>query len=138
MARYVGGAVMTAVAAGIVAKVASVKLDAGHPGAEALAIGFGRACLVLAVFSACGILLAWKVGRDVPRPHTIDFAAAAAATSHTLPQAGSRPSDEDDRDQDGPDEHGPDQHGPDQHGPDQHGPDQHGPDQDRPHQDGPD
>ncbi|NMO90936.1 MFS transporter [Actinomycetospora sp. TBRC 11914] len=95
MARYVGGAVMTAVAAGIVARVASGKVDAGAPGADALATGFGHACLVLAIFSAFGILLAWRVGRDVRRPHAIDLAAAAASTTHTLPQAGARPPDRD-------------------------------------------
>lgn len=86
MARYVGGAVMTAVVAGIVTRVASAKVDAGAAGAEALAAGFGRACLVLAVFSACGIVLGILVARRTPRPRAVDLAAAAAATVHTLPR----------------------------------------------------
>ncbi|GAA4783401.1 MFS transporter [Actinomycetospora chlora] len=89
MARYVGGAVLTAVVAGIVTRVASAKLDAGAAGAEALAAGFGRACLVLAVFSASGILLGWLVARRARRPGVADLAAAAASTVHTLPPVGS-------------------------------------------------
>jgi MFS family permease len=85
MARYVGGAVMTAVVAGIVTRVASAKLGAGQAGADALAAGFGRACLVLAVFSACGILLGWLVARRTRRPGVVDLAAAAASTVLTLP-----------------------------------------------------
>ncbi|PVZ13053.1 MFS transporter [Actinomycetospora cinnamomea] len=93
MARYVGGAVMTAVVAGIVARVAMTKVDAGQAGAEALAAGFGRACLVLAVFSACGILLGWLVARRTRRPGVADLAAAAASTIHTLPPGPHRPAE---------------------------------------------
>ncbi len=95
MARYVGGAVMTAVVAGIVARVAMTKVSAGLAGADALAAGFGRACLVLAVFSACGIVLGLLVARRIRRPRVSDLAAAAASTIYTLPPRGDDESDED-------------------------------------------
>ncbi|MFR9806702.1 MFS transporter [Pseudonocardia sp. RS010] len=88
MARYVGGAVMTAVAAGIVARVSMVKAEAGQAGADALAAGFARACLVLAIFSAFGIPLGWLVARRTRRPRASDLAAASASTIYTLPPRG--------------------------------------------------
>jgi EmrB/QacA subfamily drug resistance transporter len=98
MARYVGGAVMTAVAAGIVARVSMVKVGAGLAGAVALAAGFARACLVLAVFSACGIPLGWLVARRTRRPHVSDLAAASASTIYTLPPPGEGESDDEKND----------------------------------------
>ncbi len=87
MARYVGGAVVTAVVAGI---YASASIDPPAPGAapgDALATGLAQASVVLAVFSAAGIVLAFLVARRPPAPHAVDYAAAAASTTHTLPVA---------------------------------------------------
>ena len=87
MARYVGGAVMTAIVAGIYAST-NVDLQAtGSAAAEGLAAGLSHASIALAVFSALGIVLALLVARRPPAPHAVDYAAAAASTAHTLPIA---------------------------------------------------
>ncbi len=85
MARYVGGAVLTAVAAGIYASVTASHVASGADQAAALAAGFSRSSIALAVFSAVGILLGLLVARRTPRPQAIHYAAAAAATAHTVP-----------------------------------------------------
>ena len=85
MARYVGGAVMTAVVAGIYASVTAARTVSGAGSAEALAGGLSRACIALAIFCALGIPLARRVARRTHPPRAVDLAAAAAATSHTLP-----------------------------------------------------
>ena len=85
MARYVGGAVMTAVVAGIYASVTAARTVSGAGSAEALAGGLSRACIALAIFCALGIPLARRVARRTNPPRPVDLAAAAAATSHTLP-----------------------------------------------------
>jgi sugar phosphate permease len=87
MARYVGGAVMTAVVAGIYASVSAARAVTGAGSAEALATGLSRACIALAIFCALGIPLARRVARRTHPPRPVDLAAAAAATSHTLPIA---------------------------------------------------
>jgi MFS family permease len=87
MARYVGGAVMTAVVAGIYASVTASRTVTGAGSAEALTTGLSRACIVLAIFCALGIPLARRVARRTHPPRPVDLAAAAAATSHTLPIA---------------------------------------------------
>lgn len=87
MARYVGGAVMTAVVAGIYASVTAARTATGGASAEALAAGLSRASIALAIFCALGIPLARRVARRTHPPRPIDLAAAAAATSHTLPVA---------------------------------------------------
>lgn len=85
MARYVGGAVMTAIVAGIYTST-NVGLQAtGSAAADALASGLSRASIALAVLSAAGIALAVLAGRRPPSPHALDYAAAAASTAHTLP-----------------------------------------------------
>lgn len=89
MARYVGGAVMTAVVAGIDARVATNRA-ASAAQADALAAGFSQASIALAVFSAVGVVLALLVARRPAKPRLIDYAAASAGTAHTLP-AGQRP-----------------------------------------------
>ncbi|MCD2195428.1 MFS transporter [Actinomycetospora endophytica] len=87
MARYVGGAVMTAVVAGIYAST-NVGLQAtGGAAADALAAGLSHASIALAIFSAAGIALAVLARRRPPKPDAVDYAAAAASTAHTLPVA---------------------------------------------------
>jgi EmrB/QacA subfamily drug resistance transporter len=85
MARYVGGAVLTAVVAGIYAAVSAKHAVTGGAPAAALATGFSRSSIALAIFSAAGIALGTLVARRTPAPRTIHYAAAAAATSHTMP-----------------------------------------------------
>jgi EmrB/QacA subfamily drug resistance transporter len=87
MARYVGGAVMTAVVAGVYSNVITARSTEGTPHAEALAAGFSRGCITLAIFSASSIVFAVFAARRPNRPRTIDYAAAAASTSLTLPVA---------------------------------------------------
>jgi EmrB/QacA subfamily drug resistance transporter len=86
MARYVGGAVMTAVVAGIYASVGAERTAGGAAPADALATGLSRASIALAIFCVIGVPLARRVARR-PRPRAVDLAAAAAAASHTLPVA---------------------------------------------------
>lgn len=89
MARYVGAAVATAVAATVYASVDSGRQAAGAAPADALARGLGAAAWVMAVLSALGILLAVvaiRRQRAVARGTTLrDAAAAAAAHLITLP-----------------------------------------------------
>jgi len=87
MARYVGGAVMTAVVASIYSNVITARSTEGASHADALAAGFSRGCIALAIFSASSIVFAVFAAHRPNRPHTIDYAAAAASTSHTLPVA---------------------------------------------------
>ncbi|HEY2221465.1 MFS transporter [Actinomycetospora sp.] len=87
MARYVGGAVMTAVVAGIYTTGIADATAEGVPHADALATGFSEACIALAIFAASTIVFAVIAARRPQRPHVVDFAAAAASTTHTLPVA---------------------------------------------------
>jgi hypothetical protein len=85
MARYVGAAVMTAVVAAIYGTISADRVAAGEPTADALAAGFARAALVLAVVSAAGVALAALAARHrPPTAERIDQAAAAAAAAHTF------------------------------------------------------
>jgi MFS family permease len=78
MARYVGAAVMVAVAAALYAST-------GTADADALASGFGRASVSLTAVSAIGVVIALLAARHrMHRPRTVDYAAAAATTSHTV------------------------------------------------------
>ena len=87
MARYVGAAVMTSVAAAMYSSVSSDRIAAGEVPDDALATAFGRVALVLAIVSALGIPLAMTAGRHrVPKPERIDYVVAAASHSHTLPR----------------------------------------------------
>ena len=86
MARYVGAAVMTAVAAAVYANVSAGRIDDGDARADALATGFGAVAIVMAVVSAAGIALALLAARHrPPAPMGIDVAAAASASAHTVP-----------------------------------------------------
>ena len=86
MARYVGAAVATALAASIYGSVIASKTAAGAQMSQALADGLGRASWVMAVFSAVGVVMAVVMGRHRSAEGTLqDAAASAAAVSHTLP-----------------------------------------------------
>ncbi|WP_010697048.1 MFS transporter [Saccharopolyspora spinosa] len=85
MARYVGGAVMTAVVAGIYAKAAVRSENAGAAIADSLAAGLSRASIALAAFAAAGVVLALLVARRPAMPRLGDYATATASTTHTLP-----------------------------------------------------
>jgi MFS family permease len=86
MARYIGAAVATALAASIYGSVIASKTAAGAEAAAALADGLGRASWVMAVFSAAGVAMAVVMGRHRSAQGTVhDAAASAAAVSHTLP-----------------------------------------------------
>ncbi len=92
MARYVGGAVMTAVAAGIYSNIAAARAAGGAAADEALADGFGAASLALAIFCAAGIALGVLAGRRARRRATFgEYAAAAAGAVHTIPAQPSPP-----------------------------------------------
>ncbi|MGH1565410.1 MFS transporter [Mumia sp. DW29H23] len=86
MARYVGAAVFTAVAATVNAAVIVNRTDAGHTNGEALASGLAAASWVMAGLSFAGVLLGVVMKRHREARGTLDDAAAsAAAPLHTLP-----------------------------------------------------
>jgi MFS family permease len=58
MARYVGGAVATALAATIYSSVIASRTAVGKPASDALSVGLGTASWVMAAFSAAGVLMA--------------------------------------------------------------------------------
>jgi EmrB/QacA subfamily drug resistance transporter len=87
MARYVGAAVFTAVAAAVYGGTTTSKIADGHAPADALASGFERVAIVMAILSALGIPLALAAKRmHSPKPQMVDYAAAAIAHQHTLPR----------------------------------------------------
>jgi MFS family permease len=88
MARYVGAAVMTSVVAAVYGSVSADRLEAGKAPGDALAAGFSRVALVMAILSALGIPLALLMGRhQSAKPDAaIDYAVAAASNSHTMPR----------------------------------------------------
>jgi hypothetical protein len=87
MARYIGAAVFTAIAATIYSGVSTRQLDSGAGQADALASGLGVASWVMAFFSALGILLALLVARHRPATGAgfNEAASSAAAVAHTVP-----------------------------------------------------
>jgi MFS family permease len=85
MARYVGGAVLTAVVAGLYARLATGDPAGGAAPSESLASALAGASTALAVVSALGIVLAMLVARRTARPRLGDYAAATTATIHTIP-----------------------------------------------------
>ena len=86
MARYVGAAVATALAATIYGAVIGDRAAEGQPPGDALASGLAAASWVMAVFSFAGVLMAVVMGRHRASRGTLhDAAAAAAAGTHTLP-----------------------------------------------------
>ena len=86
MARYVGAAVATALAATIYATVTADRTAAGKTPAEALSSGLALASWLMAAFSFVGVLMAFVMARHRAAKGTLqDSAAAAAAHTHTLP-----------------------------------------------------
>jgi MFS family permease len=86
MARYVGAAVAVAVIAMINNAVVNNHRADGASASDALAAGLGASALVMAIWSAAGIGLIALLARFRPaRPTASGRAAAAAATSHTIP-----------------------------------------------------
>src|SRR4051794_40303398 len=86
MARYVGAAVATALAASIYSSVTVSRTADGGSASEALSGGLATASWVMAVFSAAGVLMAVLMGRHRPPLGTLaDAAASAAAVAHTVP-----------------------------------------------------
>jgi hypothetical protein len=87
MARYVGAAVATALAATIYGSVIANQTADGAAQAGALASGLSAAAWLMAVFSFLGVLMALVMGRRYrAATGTLnDAAASAAAISHTLP-----------------------------------------------------
>jgi len=86
MARYVGAAVFTAIAATVYSSVIADKTDAGESPADALSAGLGAASWVMVAFSLAGVAMAVVMGRHQAARGTVaDSAAAAAAHTHTLP-----------------------------------------------------
>jgi EmrB/QacA subfamily drug resistance transporter len=91
MARYVGAAVATALAATIYASVTANQVDAGASKAAALASGLSSTAWVMAVFSFAGVLMAVVMGRRAraAKGTLADVAAAASAHTMTLPTTAS-------------------------------------------------
>jgi len=88
MARYVGGAVWVAAAAMIYNAVPDNQEAAGKPAADALASGLGATALLLAISCFAGTALVATLRRTrLHKMRTVDIAAAAAATHHTIPLA---------------------------------------------------
>ncbi|HEX6054430.1 MAG TPA: MFS transporter [Intrasporangium sp.] len=86
MARYVGAAVATALAASIYGSVIANQTAEGASKADALASGLGAASWVMAGFSVAGLLMAVLMGRHQTARGTVqDAASSAAAPLHTLP-----------------------------------------------------
>jgi MFS family permease len=86
MARYVGAAVATALAASIYGAVIANQTAEGASRADALSSGLGAASWVMAGFSVAGLLMAVVMGRHKTARGTVqDAASAAAAPLHTLP-----------------------------------------------------
>lgn len=91
MARYVGAAVATALAATIYSSVQANHLEDGASAGDALASGLAAASWAMAVISALGILLALVAIRrhKAAQGTTQDAAASAAAHLHTIPTSAS-------------------------------------------------
>ncbi|MGH3460628.1 MAG: MFS transporter [Kribbellaceae bacterium] len=86
MARYIGAAVATALAATIYAAVIQDRTAGGHPQSDALASGLAATSWVMAAFSFAGVVMALVIGRHrLARGTVHDAAASAAAHTHTLP-----------------------------------------------------
>jgi len=86
MARYVGGSLAVAAAATISTAVTGAHRESGASAADALAAGLSRAAVLLAIMSALGVTLALLMARHRAQPtRAVHRAAAAAATTHTMP-----------------------------------------------------
>ncbi|TCI97633.1 MFS transporter [Aeromicrobium sp. IC_218] len=86
MARYVGAAVATALAATIFDGVIEGRRGDGASAGDALASGLSAAAWTMAAISLVGVIMAVVMGRTrTPTGTLADAAASAAAISHTLP-----------------------------------------------------
>jgi hypothetical protein len=86
MARYVGAAVATALAATIYSNVSADRAEDGKAAADALTAGLQATGWMMAVISVIGVAMAVVMGRHRQASGTIqDAAASAAAHTHTLP-----------------------------------------------------
>lgn len=86
MARYVGASVVTAIVAAVYANVSAGQIGEGADAGDALATAVAGTAIVLTIVSALGIGLAFLAGRHrPPQPLSVDLAAAAASSVHTLP-----------------------------------------------------
>ncbi len=86
MARYVGAAVATALAATIYSSVDASRLADGASAGDALVSGLTATSWVMVGFSVAGVLMAVLMGRHRLATGTVhDAAAAASAHTHTLP-----------------------------------------------------
>lgn len=86
MARYVGAAVATALAAMIYSSVASSRVQQGFSDSQALTRGLAATAWVMVAFSVAGVVMAIVMGRRyrAERGTLEDAAAAASAHTHTL------------------------------------------------------
>jgi hypothetical protein len=95
MARYVGAAVATALAATIYGTVTADRTVAGLPYPDALSDGLALASWTMALFSLAGVAMAVLMGRHRAARGTLaDSAAAAAAHTHTLPTSSTPTADD--------------------------------------------
>jgi MFS family permease len=86
MARYIGGSLWVAATATVYNSVTVNHANAGASTSDALAAGLSRSALVLAICCGAGIALSLLMARHYqPKTEGIHRAAAAAATSHTIP-----------------------------------------------------
>jgi MFS family permease len=86
MARYIGGSLAVAAIATVYNSVTIDHEKNGASPADALAAGLSRSALVLAICSGLGVALVLLMARHRQRPpQAVDLAAAAAASSHTVP-----------------------------------------------------
>lgn len=86
MARYVGAAVATAIAATIYSSVTQSQVDDGAATGDALASGLAVAAWVMAGFNVLGIAMAVVMKRhQAARGSVHDAVASAASVAHTLP-----------------------------------------------------
>ncbi|WP_028642334.1 MFS transporter [Nocardioides sp. URHA0020] len=86
MARYVGAAVATALAATLYSNVTAGRIADGDAADVALAAGLSTTAWVMAALSLSGVVMAVLMGRHrEPRGTLGDSVAAAASSAHTLP-----------------------------------------------------
>jgi predicted permease len=86
MARYIGGSLFVAAIATVYNSVTVDHEKSGASAGDALAAALSRSCLVMAILSGLGIAVALLMARHHQRrPRAVDLAAAAAASSHTIP-----------------------------------------------------
>jgi EmrB/QacA subfamily drug resistance transporter len=92
MARYIGGSLAVAAVGAIYTSVASNHRDDGASPSDALAAALSRSALFLAIVLLAGIGLAILMKRHrLKKTDAIHLAAAAAATTHTIPTESQQP-----------------------------------------------